>query len=127
MPVSDSFREWLLEQLNRVRPVTDRRMFGGLGLYADGVFFGAVDDDVVFFRTGGSNRADYEARGMKPFRPMGPDTKPMAYHEVPADVLERIDELTAWMTRAIAEAALNRRTKPKASKPAPKPSKARRK
>jgi DNA transformation protein len=79
-------------------------MFGGLGLYADEVFFGVVDNDTVFFRTGDSNRGDYEALGMKPFQPMGPDTKPMAYHAVPADVLEQTERLAQWLDKAITAA-----------------------
>lgn len=105
MAVRDSYRDWLLEQLGRVRPVRAKRMFGGLGLYAEEVFFGVVDNDTTFFRTGDSNRGDYESRGMKPFRPMGPDTKPMAYHEVPADVLEDVELLRDWVTKAVLEAA----------------------
>ena len=113
MAVRDSYRDWLLEQLGWVRPVRARRMFGGLGLYADEVFFGVVDNDTVFFRTGDSNRTDYESRGMEPFQPMGPGTKPMAYHEVPADVLEDVGPLGDWMAKAVREA--------ESAKPRPKP------
>lgn len=104
MAVRDSYRDWLLEQLGRVRAVRAKRMFGGLGLYSEDIFFGVVDNDTTFFRTGDSNRSDFESRGMKPFQPMGPDTKPMAYHEVPADVLEDVELLRDWMTKAVLEA-----------------------
>ena len=113
MAVRDSYRDWLLEQLGRVRPVRAKRMFGGLGLYADEVFFGVVDNDTVFFRTGDTTRAAYESRGMKPFQPMGPGTKPMAYHEVPVDVLEDPALLSEWLERAVAEAVLAQKPKPK--------------
>jgi DNA transformation protein and related proteins len=118
MAVRDSYRDWLLEQLGRVRPVRAKRMFGGLGLYADEVFFGVVDNDTVFFRTGDATRASYESRGMEPFQPMGPGTKPMSYHEVPADVLEDPVRLSEWLNKAVGEAALATATKPK-----PKPGK----
>ena len=101
MPVSAAYREWLLEQLGRVHPVRAKSMFGGLGLYADERFFGVVDDDVTFFRTSDHNRRDYEELGMRPFQPMGPETKPMAYHEVPADVLENLEKLRAWLDKSI--------------------------
>ena len=115
MAVRDSYRDWLLEQLGRVRPVRAKRMFGGLGLYSEDVFFGVVDNDTTFFRSGDSNRKDYESRGMKPFQPMGPGTKPMAYHEVPADVLESEALLRRWLDLAVAEAASAR------SRPRPRP------
>jgi hypothetical protein len=43
MPVRDEFRLYLLDQMREAHGgVTSRRMFGGLGLYADGLFFGVV-------------------------------------------------------------------------------------
>lgn len=101
MAVRDSYRDYVMEQLGRVRPVTWRKMFGGVGVYADGRFFALLDNDTLFFKTGDANRADFEARGMKPFQPFGPDSKPMAYHELPGDVLEDVAELAAWMAKAI--------------------------
>jgi DNA transformation protein len=104
MAVRDSYRDFVVEQLGRVRPVTWRRMFGGVGIYADGAFFALLDNDTLFFKTGDTNRGDFEARGMKPFQPFGPDTKPMSYFEVPGDVLENVAELAMWMAKAVAVA-----------------------
>lgn len=101
MAVRDSYRDYVLEQLNRVRPVTWRKMFGGVGVYAGDHFFALLDDDTLYFKTGDTNRADYEAQNRRPFQPFGPDTKPMAYHELPGDVLENVSELAVWMARAI--------------------------
>ncbi|MCC6235044.1 MAG: TfoX/Sxy family protein [Verrucomicrobiales bacterium] len=118
MAVRDSFRDFVLEQLGQVRPVTWRRMFGGIGIYAEGIFFAVIDNDTLFFRTGDSNREAFTRRGMPPFQPMGPDTKPMAYHELPGEVLEDLSELPHWMAAAIAEATR--------IKPSPKPKSTRR-
>lgn len=101
MAVSDSYRGFILEQLGRVRPVTWRRMFGGVGLYADGQFFALLDNDTLYFKTGAANRPEFVARGMDPFQPFGPDSEPMDYHEVPADVLEDVALLKEWMDRAV--------------------------
>jgi DNA transformation protein and related proteins len=104
MPVSDEYHQFVLEQLGRIRPVTSRRMFGGVGLYADGVFFGLIDDNQLYFRTGPGNRADYEARDCRPFQPFGDDAKPMSYHEVPAGILENVEQLREWLQKAVVEA-----------------------
>ena len=102
MAVSDSYREFVLEQLGRVRPVTARRMFGGVGLYADDAFFALLDNDTLFFKVDDTTRPEFEAAGMKPFQPFGEGTKPMnGYYEVPADVLERGERLAVWMRQAI--------------------------
>lgn len=101
MAVSASFLEFLLEQLGRVRHVTSRRMFGGVGLYSDDVFFAVVDNDTVFFKVNDETRPRYEADGMPPFAPM-PDKPPMrGYYQVPLSILEDIDELTAWAKEAV--------------------------
>jgi len=48
MSVSDSFRTFALEQLQRTVPdVRARSMFGGVGVYAGELFFGLMDDDVL--------------------------------------------------------------------------------
>ena len=105
MAVSEDYLAFVLEQFSRVTPVTSRRMFGGVGLYADGVFFGVIDDNRVFLRTGPGNLAGYEAQGSAPFQPMGPNTKPMSYHELPAGVLEDVTQLRVWLGKSLVEAA----------------------
>lgn len=116
MAVSASYRAFLLEQLNRVRPVTSRAMFGGLGLYSEGLFFGLADDDVLYFKSDETNRPDFNKAGMGPFRPFG-DERAMAYFEVPGEVLEDEEMLAEWMVKAVAvarrAAVLKKPKKPK--------------
>lgn len=103
MSVTDAFRAYLEEQLGRVEPVTTRRMFGGLGVYARGLFFALADDNVVYFKGGDANMADFEARGCEPFRPYG-DERSMRYFTVPGEVLEDVELLADWMEKALTVA-----------------------
>lgn len=114
MPVSSDYLQYVLEQLARVPRVTSRRMFGGIGLYSDGVFFGIIDNDTVFFKTDDDTREAYVARGSEPFRPYKdrPDVS-MSYFQVPADVLEDTDELVPWARAAVRVAAASAETKRK--------------
>ena len=125
MAVRDSYRQYVLEQLGRVRPVTWRKMFGGVGVYADDRFFALLDNDTLYFKTGDTNRADFEARGMPPFQPFGPGTKPMDYHELPGDVLENVAELPEWIAKAVAVATAGKTRKPAAKRPQAAPKRAR--
>ncbi|MDZ4805298.1 MAG: TfoX/Sxy family protein [Candidatus Eisenbacteria bacterium] len=102
MSVSPDFRDYILEQLNRLTPTTARAMFGGAGLYAGGQIFGLLDDDTLYFKTNADTRADFEAVGSRPFQPFGPETKPMGYFEVPADAIEDPEKLRPWLDRALA-------------------------
>lgn len=111
MPVSDSFRDFVLEQLNRALPaVRARRMFGGMGLYSGDVFFALIDDDVLYLKTDAETQRPFEARGMKPFQPFGEDGGTMHYHQLPEDVLESTELLREWATRAIDVARRKRKT-----------------
>lgn len=101
MPISQSYVDFILEQLSRVSPVTSRKMFGALGVYSDGKIFAIVDDDTLYFKVNDSNRQEYLDAGMPGFMPGG---MPMGYHQVPADVLEDDRKLGEWMRRAIAVA-----------------------
>lgn len=104
MAVSDGYRTFVLDQLERVSPVTAKSMFGGVGLYAKEVFFALIAEDRLYFKVDETTRQDFERMGMEPFRPFGED-KAMAYYEVPADVLEDGAQLEAWMRKAIGVAA----------------------
>src|SRR4051812_38326911 len=57
MVASDSFAEFLREQLGPLGPVAMRRMFGKTGVFCDGVMFGMVRDNTLYFRVDDDNRA----------------------------------------------------------------------
>ena len=89
MRVTDGFRTFVLEQLADVESVRARAMFGGVGLYADDVFFGILAANTLYLKVDDSNRGQYEAEGMTAFQPYSdrPTTiKPvtMSYYQVPA-------------------------------------------
>ena len=107
MSVSDEYLVFVQDQLRGLGEITVKRMFGGAGLYLDGVFFAIVADDVLYFKVDDSNRADYEAEGMGPFRPL------MSYYEVPADVLEDPEVLRTWVGKAVEVAGRADKKKPK--------------
>lgn len=101
--VSDAYRDFVLEQLQRATPaaITRRAMFGGVGIYADGLFFALLDDDTTYFKVDDRTRPSFEARGMGPFLPYGDPARPMRYHQLPPDVLEDPAELAPWVEAAV--------------------------
>jgi len=102
MAVTPSFRSFILEQLGRsVQGIRARSMFGGVGIYGNELFFGLIDDDVLYFKVDESNRPDFQARGMGPFRPYGEDGEVMQYYRVPDDLLEDAEALGEWAEKAM--------------------------
>ncbi len=106
MPVSNDYLQYLIEQLDRLPQVTSRRMFGAMGLYSSGTFFGIVDDDTLFFKVDDSTRESYTSHGSVAFRPYKdrPEVS-MSYFQVPVDILEDADQLVAWARAAVRVAA----------------------
>ena len=123
MPKSNEYLEYVLEQLDRFGGVTARRMFSGFGLYQHEVFFGLLFSNTLYFKVNDNNRPEYESRGMRRFQPY--KDKPhlsFHYYEVPAEILENREEITAWAARSVGaaialaqEKAAKRRT-PKAKR-----------
>ena len=120
MPVSSDYLAYVLEQLAGLAGLSARRMFGGVGLYCEELFFALLDNDTLYLRVNDDNRADYTARGMSQFRPYAdrPELS-MSYYEAPADVLEDPAQLVSWARRsvAVAMAAGKLAGKPAASRP----------
>ena len=113
MRCTDGFRAFVLEQLVGMASVRARAMFGGVGLYADDVFFGILAADVLYLKVDDSNRAQYEAEGMPAFKPYPGKPMSMSYYQVPARVLEDGDELTAWARASVRVAAHEKPRKPR--------------
>ncbi len=108
MTVTQSFRDYVLEQLAGLGRVRSKRMFGGVGIYCGERFFGLIAADTLYLKVDEGNREDYIRRGMEPFRPFR--DKPlwsMSYYAVPADVLEDDEMLAEWGRKSLraAEAA----------------------
>src|SRR5213594_352051 len=104
LKVSAGFKSFVLDQLEELGDVTPRSMFGGVGLYHNGVFFGILARDTLYLKVDDSNRTDYERARMKPFKPYPHRSGTMKYFAVPLEVLESPIELAVWARKAIAVA-----------------------
>ncbi len=110
MAVTPSYRDFVVEQLERIASITAKSMFGGVGLYAEEYFFALIANDRLYFKVDDANRPDFEAAAMEPFRPYG-DERAMQYYEVPIEVLEDGEALQHWTEKAIEVARRARQRK----------------
>lgn len=60
MSVSPSYKAYVLDQLSAAGAVTARSMFGGVGLYCQGLFFGLIDDDTLYLKVDDATRPEFE-------------------------------------------------------------------
>jgi DNA transformation protein and related proteins len=100
----DSFRDFVLEQLSSLPLFRAQDMFGGMGLYASGVFFAIIHEGRLYFKVSPSTATTYKKAGMEPFRP-GNKMTLSSFYEVPVEILESRPELIAWAQKAIEVAA----------------------
>ncbi|NJO22813.1 MAG: TfoX/Sxy family protein, partial [Sphingomonadales bacterium] len=94
MASSAGFLAFLDEQLAGLGPVSIRRMFGGAGVFADGIMFALVSDDTLYFKVDETTRADFEAEGMGAFTYATKDGRNtlMSYWRAPERLFDGADE-----------------------------------
>lgn len=105
MPNRRSYADQVAGRLTPFGPVVARAMFGGFGLYCEGIMFGLIAGDRLYFKVDDGNRADYVEAGTGPFTYDGRG-KPieMSYYEVPERIYAATDALAAWAAKALAAA-----------------------
>lgn len=100
------FTDYLPELLESLGTVRLRRMFGGHGVFLDGLMFGLVADDVLYLKTDAVNRPDYESQRLTQFTYIkGGRPVKLSYHEAPASIYDDTEQAAEWAGRAF-EAAL---------------------
>src|ERR671922_2684116 len=96
----ESFKDFVLDQLQELDNVEARRMFGGYGIYRDETFFGIIHKGRLYFKIDESTVGEYRKRKMKPFRPNAKQTL-KSYYQVPVDIIEGRGQLCQWAVKAI--------------------------
>lgn len=96
----------LLLPLGEVRP---RAMFGGWGLYLDGVMFALIAGDILYLKTDGETKDRFAAAGGAPFTYAREGRAPveMSYWTLPHDHMADPGALLPWAERAVAAARRN--------------------
>lgn len=111
--MSEAFIAYLQDLFAEFGPVTARRMFGGYGLYHEGVIVGVVMDDAVYLKADDGTRAQFEAAGGAPFvytsNKGGGLKQPitMSYWSLPDEAMESPQAMLPW-ARLAWEAALRK-------------------
>lgn len=118
MSVSASFIEHAKDVFAPFGEISVRRMFGGAGVYCDGLFFAILDDGAVYFKADDSTREAFVARGLAPFTFETKDGSlaSMSYYEAPGDIFDDGDQLKRWTTLALDAAARAARFKKRPGK-----------
>ncbi|MBV8505727.1 MAG: NAD-binding protein [Alphaproteobacteria bacterium] len=106
MVASDSFAEFLREQLAPLGRITMRRMFGKTGVFCDGVMLGMVTDNTLYLRVDDHHRAIFEEAGS--FPPLNYEkqgrTIDLSFWRASERLFDESDELVDWARAALVAA-----------------------
>ncbi len=107
MARQNEFVDYLLELLRPFGNVSSRAMFGGHGIYRDGLIFGIVIDDTFYLKADDVNRAEFDDRGLGPFiyesKSKGQQVS-LGYYQCPEDALESAALMLDWAKSGYAAA-----------------------
>lgn len=98
---NQEFVAFVLDQLSDLEGVSAKRMFGGFGVYSQGLIFAIVSDARLYFKTDDQTKQRYIAAEMQPFQPTQKMTL-KTYYEVPPDVIESRLQLVEWARESLA-------------------------
>jgi DNA transformation protein len=113
MADEQAFVDYLMELLDDFGSVTAKRMFGGYGIFRDGLMFGLVTDSTLYLKVDQKNQPDFEAQSLSPFIYMKKDRPvAMSYYQAPSEALDNVDAMHTWAESAF-QAALRAQKKKK--------------
>lgn len=111
----NDFVEFLKEVFSGFGPVSARRMFGGYGLYYDGLMFGLVAQDTLYLKADEAIQHYFDAEGLEKFTyEKSGKTYSIAYFQAPDALFDNQDEAALWAHRsfnAALRAAVKKRPK----------------
>ena len=104
------FVEYLQELFRDFGEVSTRRMFGGHGVFFDGLMIGLVADDTLYLKVDPESVASFEERGLAQFQyPKGNKIIGMSYYLAPEEALDDPAQMRQWATIAYESALRSRK------------------
>ena len=93
--VKDDYVIYIVDKLSGIGDVSSRAMFGGYGIFNEGLMFALISDGVLYFKVDDSNRKMYEKADSSKFQ------HGISYWEVPTEVFEDTAKLYEWANISI--------------------------
>ena len=114
MVAESALVEHLTDVLRPLGGVAARRMFGGAGLFRDGVMFVLISDEVLYLKADATTIPAFEAEDLGPFTYGTKNGKRVltSYWRAPERLLDDDEEMRVWCRRASELAIRSARQKP---------------
>lgn len=108
-----AFAQHMVDLMRTLGRVQVRAMFGGHGLYLDGLMFALALDERLYLKADDHNEDRFLEHGLRPFTYLTKDGKTghLRYHEAPAEAYENPEVMAQW-ARLAHEAAVRAKIRP---------------
>lgn len=114
------FANFVTELFQVVGPVTVRKMFGGHGLFLDGLMFGLIADNTLYLKTDAQSEIEFIEKGLEKFSYQKKAKRCyLNYHQAPEEALEDLEQTHYWgnMAYETAQRAVTKKTPKTAPSP----------
>jgi|GEM_PF-835782 len=103
MGSTKQFLDYVLNDVfHNISGISNHPMFGSYALYKDGVIFGIISNNRIYFKANKFTDFYFKEKGSKPFIYKGKNKKiKLSYWELPEDVLDDKQELIIWIERSM--------------------------
>jgi DNA transformation protein len=109
----NEFVDYVVELMAGWATVSTRKMFGGYGLYHEGLMFALIVEDELFLKTDAENLARLERAGSHPFVYQNQNrTVQLSYWSAPPASLDSPAEMGEWCQSAYGSALRAKAAKP---------------
>lgn len=103
--MSDEFIEYVMELFGPFGTVGARRMFGGHGVYLDGLMFALVSEDTLYLKADEMSRVEFEQVGCEIFGYTRKGKRAtLGFFRAPEDAMESPELMLPWARTAYAAA-----------------------
>lgn len=107
------FANHVVEQMGEFAPVQAKAMFGGHGIYWQGLMFALIAQERLYFKADDQSIEAFTSRGLGPFtyEAKGDKRHSLRYYEAPTEVMDEPQEMAVWCRRAYDSALRQRKAK----------------
>lgn len=104
MSSNSEYHDYVMyDVLGGISGITSKKMFGGWGIYKDGIFFALIADVDLYFKTDKSTLEHFSRYGSEPFSytRLGKTAVLKSYWRVPEEVMEDREKILEWAEEAV--------------------------
>ena len=106
LSIDDSeFTNYIVDLMQSTGPVNAKRMFGGYGIFLDGLMFALVSDGLLYLKADTENKENFIKNNLAAFTYMKKGKEcHLSYFRSPEDALEDTDIMSNWANSSYAAA-----------------------